>query len=110
MLLTKRKIKQGESSRINIKLWGEDFWVLTKSGRNKYKFNNEQIAEVQRIRKFLTPNEIAETLGIGTFKVHKVINENEIMINIEVKKKGIHPISKKVQKKIDKINARVSGS
>lgn len=108
MLLTKRTIQQGESSKMNIKLWGDDFWSLRQSGRNKYNFNKEQITETQRIRKFLTPKEIATELGVGIFKVHHVINDNEIQIPIYMKKKGIHPISAKVQKKATKINARVN--
>lgn len=104
MLLTKRTIQQGESSKINKNLWGEDFWELSQSLRNKYNFNSEQIAEIQRIRKFMTPKEIAGEMGVGTFKVHKILC-SEILITIEVKKKGIHPISKKVQKKIDRINS-----
>jgi hypothetical protein len=107
MLLSKRKIENGESPKPNLKLWDENFWKMTKSQRNHYNFTQGQIIELQRMRKFKTPKELGIMLGIGTHKVHQVLNNNPVMIHIEVKKKGIHPISKKVQRRINKINEGV---
>lgn len=107
MLLTKRLIEQGESPKIDLLLWSEEFWRLTKSERNKYIFTPEQVAETQRMRKHKTPKEIGELLGVGTFKIHQIINM-PILISLTVRKKGVHDISKKVQRKIDRINVQVA--
>jgi hypothetical protein len=107
MLLTKRKQEQGESTKLDKSKWPEEFWVLRKRDRNSYHHCIKQVAEIQRARKFLTPKQLGDELGMGVFAIHRILNK-PIVIPIRMKKKGVHPISVKVQKKADRINEQVA--
>jgi hypothetical protein len=61
------------SPKFKTQLFPPEFWELTKSQKNKYQFNFQQREEITRIRTVKTPKEIAEILGVGVYKIHKVV-------------------------------------
>jgi hypothetical protein len=104
MILSKRVIWHEEKPKLVRETWPVEYWELTQSEKNKHKPSLLQVAEMQRMRRHLTPKELGSALNIGVWRVHQILNKYPVVIPIRVRKKGIHDISAKVQRKIDRSN------
>lgn len=65
---------ENKSPKLDKSLFPDEFWALSKSQKNKYHFSEQQKLEICRARHYQIPKDLAEELGCGVYKIHKVVN------------------------------------